>query len=92
MAFLIKYDSYPDKFSEVRMELGSPDQFQTIQLLEKIPPPEIAGEEQDLPKEYEILFKVVNNKDNTITSHSMEREELGEYIDILKRLLSQSKQ
>lgn len=90
MAFLIKYDSYPDKFSEVRMELGSPDQYQTIQLIEKIPPPEIVGDEEP-PKEYEILFKVVNNKDNTITSHSMEREELGEYIDILKRLLSQSK-
>ncbi len=91
MPFLIKYDSYPDKFSEVRMELGSPDQYQTIEAIEVIPPLKEGDIEQDLPKEYEMLFKVVNNRENTITSHTMTREELSEYIDILKRMLAQTK-
>lgn len=91
MPFLIKYDSYPDKFSEVRMELGSPDQYQTIEAIEVIPPLKEGDIEQDIPKEYEMLFKVVNNRENTITSHTMTREELSEYIDILKRMLAQTK-
>ena len=92
MSFLIKYDSYPDKFTEVRMELGSPDQYQVIQAIEKIIPLKEGEIEQDVPKEYEILLKVVNNRDNTITSHTMTREEVGEYIDILKRMLTQTNQ
>lgn len=93
MSFLIKYDSYPDKFSEVRMELGSPDQYQVIQAIEKvIPLKEGEIEPQDAQKEYEILLKVVNNRNNTITSHTMTREEIGEYIDILKRMLTQTNQ
>ena len=91
MPFLIKYDSYPDKFSEVRMELGSHDQYQTIQAIEKVTPLKEGEIEQEAPREYEILFKVVSNKDNSITTHTMTREALGEYIDILKRLLAQTK-
>lgn len=93
MSFLIKYDSYPDKFTEVRMELGSPDQYQVIQAIEKVIPLKEGEIEQDVPKkEYEILLKVVNNRNNTITSHTMTREEIGEYIDILKRMLTQTNQ
>ena len=92
MPFEIKYDSYPDKFSEVRMELGSPEQYQVIQAIEKVIPLKEGEIEQDVPKEYEILLKVVNNRNNTITSHTMTREEIGEYIDILKRMLTQTNQ
>lgn len=92
MPFVIRYDSYPDSFSEVRMELGSPEQYQTIQAIEVVPPV-VEGEvpKKEPPKQYEMLFKVVNNRDNTITSHKMTREELNEYIEILKRLFAQTK-
>lgn len=91
MPFLIKYDSYPDRFKEVRMELGSHDQYQTIQAIEKVPPLKEGELEQEVPREYEMLFKVVDNRSNSIVSHTMTREELSEYIDILKRLLAQTK-
>ena len=91
MSFMIKYDSYPDRFSEVRMELGSPDQYQVIQAIEKITPLKEGEIEHGVPKkEYEILMKVVSNRNNTITSHTMTREEVSEYIDILKRMLAQT--
>ena len=91
MPFLIKYDSYPDKFKEVRMELGSHGQYQEIKALEVVPPLKEGEIEQDAPREYEMLFKVVDNRSNSIVSHTMTREELNEYIDILKRLLAQTK-
>ena len=90
MPFLIKYDSFPDRFKEVRMELGSHDQYQTIQAIEKFPPLK-EGDVELAPREYDMLFKVVDNRSNSITSHTMTREELSEYIDILKRLLAQTK-
>lgn len=85
MSFYVKYDAYPDKIGEVRMELGSPEQYQTIQAVEIIPL------SVELPKEYEIQFKVVDNSTNSVTTHRMTREELSDYISVLKHILAQSK-
>lgn len=88
MSFFVKYLAYPDKIGEVRMELGSPEQYQTIQAIEKIP---LSVAEQELPKEFEIVFKVVDNSSNSVTSHRMTREELNDYINVLKHILAQTK-
>lgn len=88
MSFYVKYDAYPDKIGEVRMELGSPEQYQTIQAVEVIP---LSVAEQELPKEYEIQFKVVDNSTDSVTTHHMTREELNDYISVLKHILAQSK-
>lgn len=87
MSLIVKYASYPDSIGEVRMELGSPEQYQTIQAVEKVP---LSVEEQEL-KEYEIVFKVVDNSSNSIIKHHMSREELNDYIAVLKHILSQTK-
>lgn len=90
MSFFVKYVTYPDKIGEVRMELGSPDQYQTIQAVEKVPS-RVVEEQLELPKEFEILFKVVDNNSNSVTTHSMTREELNDYINVLKHILAQTK-
>lgn len=88
MSFFVRYVAYPEKIGEVRMELGTPDKYQTIQAVEKVPIL-IDGEEEP-PKEYEIMFKVVDNSTNSITNHKMSREELSDYIAVLKQVLVQT--
>lgn len=89
MSFFVKYVTYPDKIDEVRMELGSPYQYQTIQAVEKLPSTVEGADE--LPKQYEIEFKVVDNSSKSITTHKMSREELGDYIAVLRQVLVQTK-
>ncbi len=88
MSFFVRYVAYPEKIGEVRMELGSPDKYQTIQAVEKVPIL-FEGEEEPI-KEYEIMFKVVDNSANSITTHKMSREELSDYIAVLKQVLVQT--
>lgn len=83
--FYVKYVTYNDKIDEVRMELGSPEQYQIIQPIEVIPTVE------EIPKHYEILFKVVDNNSANIISHRMTREELSDYVSVLKHILTQTK-
>ena len=90
MSFFVKYVAYPDKIDEVRMELGSPVNYQIIQALEKVPLTEIE-ESQELPKEFEILFKVIDGNTGNVLLHKMTREELSDYIQVLKHILAQTK-
>ncbi|MFJ7982410.1 hypothetical protein ACIQ1D_19290 [Lysinibacillus xylanilyticus] len=90
MSFHVKYVTYPDKIDEVRVELGSPEQYQIIKAVEKVPSV-VVDESQELPKEFEILFKIVDSSSPSIISHRMSRENLGEYINILKQILAQTK-
>ncbi|MEQ6356568.1 hypothetical protein ABNX05_18250 [Lysinibacillus sp. M3] len=90
MSLLVKYLAYPDKIDEVRVELGSLEQYQIIKAVEKVPSVEV-DEPQGLPKEFEILFKIVDSTAPSVISHCMSREDLGDYINILKQVLAQTK-
>lgn len=92
MSFFVKYSEYPDKISEVRMHLGSIDKYQTIEAIEKIEIKDENNKDQDSEvKTYEIVFRVVDNGANSVTIHQMSREELGDYINVLRHILSQTK-
>lgn len=88
MSFYVKYVTFNDKIDEVRMELGSPEQYQIIKPIEVIPSIKV-DEQQE--KEFEILFKIVDNQSNSLISHYMSREELNDYISVLKHILAQTK-
>lgn len=99
LSFVIEYASasYP-AIKEFRMELGEPSKYQTVSVVEKITPqsetnvPLIALNEVEIDKkEYEIIFRIVDNSTSKVTSHSMSREELNNYITVLKTILSQAK-
>lgn len=87
MSLIVKYKSYPETIDEVRMELGSPERYQTIQAVEK----KTSILEEQEKQEYEIEFRVVDNGTSSVIKHIMSREDLNNYISVLKHILAQTK-
>lgn len=94
MSFFIEYIKFPDTIKQVKMELGETWKYQTIGISEKITQKEnvpLVTDTKEDKKEYEFTFKVVDEYAKTSTIHTMSREELNEYINILRAMVTQAK-